>query len=421
MGISLKRWQLSITTMIEKIPGTRINKLRVIHQYKADYKLLLKVICTRRLVWNAHDRGKINDGQAGSRPGRNAIDVVIQKEMKHLYCRETRTGMATMDNAAKSCYNRIICNLAMINSQYYRLSTTTTNIQAKTLLKMRHRLRTALGDLKNYEHTENTPIHGMGQGSRASPSIWLLISSILMDCLSELGGGMVLNDVTPETIQQWIDGFVDDTSLFVNLLDQECDPNDIKLLHERLQHDMILWKELLESSSGKLELQKCFYYVMPCKFQLDRKPVPITISEQCEVCKQITILDNQTNCDIAIAVKETNEIHQTQGCIKTIEGIEVGQARKSKKQSDIMGNKIKNARFNRKQARKAYNAIYFASRKYGLPATSFSCKTIESIHRYVVGKFLLAMVYDRSTHRALIFGPQKYRGFGVRYTPKCKE
>jgi hypothetical protein len=86
----------------------------VIHLYEADYNLILKIIWASRLVWNAHDRGKINEGQAGSRLGRNAVDVVIQKEMKYLYCRETRTGMATMDNDAKSCYDQIICNLAMI-------------------------------------------------------------------------------------------------------------------------------------------------------------------------------------------------------------------------------------------------------------------------------------------------------------------
>jgi hypothetical protein len=116
-GTSLDRWQNSTTTMINKIPGCpRINKLRVIHLFEADYNLLLKIIWARRLVWNAHDAGKLNDGQAGSRPGRNAIDVVVQKEMKYLYSRLTRTGMATMDNDAKSCYDRIICTFPMINT-----------------------------------------------------------------------------------------------------------------------------------------------------------------------------------------------------------------------------------------------------------------------------------------------------------------
>jgi hypothetical protein len=119
-GTSLDRWQNSITTMIEKQRGNpKINKLRVIHLYKANYNLLLKIIWARRLIWHAHDNDRLNVGQAGSRPGWNAIDVVIQKEMKCLYGILTRTGIATMDNDAKSCYDRIICNLAMIISQYF--------------------------------------------------------------------------------------------------------------------------------------------------------------------------------------------------------------------------------------------------------------------------------------------------------------
>jgi hypothetical protein len=79
IGASLQRWQHSIATMIEKVPGNpKINKLRVIHLYEANYNLLLKIIWVQRLVWHAHDENRLNKGQAGSCPGRNAIDVVIQ-------------------------------------------------------------------------------------------------------------------------------------------------------------------------------------------------------------------------------------------------------------------------------------------------------------------------------------------------------
>jgi hypothetical protein len=80
-----------------------------------------------------------------------------------------------------------------------------------------------------------------------------------------------------------------------------------------------------------------------------------------------------------------------------------------------MGNRIKNARLNRKQATQVYNAIYMSSMKYSLPATAFKLKDIEAIHRFDVDKFLSAMGYDRSTHRALIFGPKEYGGFGLRH------
>jgi hypothetical protein len=121
-GTSLDRWQNITMTMIEKVPGCpRTNKLQVIHLFKADYNLLLKIIWARILVWNAHDAGKLNDGQAGSRPGQTAIEVVVQK---------VRNG-----NNAKSCYDRIICNLTMIISQYYGLSSNITKRQATTLKK----------------------------------------------------------------------------------------------------------------------------------------------------------------------------------------------------------------------------------------------------------------------------------------------
>ena len=179
--------------MIKKSAGcSKLNKLRVIHLYEADYNLLLKILWAKKLVWHAHDKGSLHSGQSGSRPGCNAIDIVVSKEMKYLYSRLSRTALATMeDNDAKSCYDRIICNLAMIISQYFGMSNRACKMQSTTLEKMQFRLRTAIGDsINKYSHSATTPIHGTGQGSCASPAIWLTISSILMDCLSELAGGI---------------------------------------------------------------------------------------------------------------------------------------------------------------------------------------------------------------------------------------
>jgi hypothetical protein len=261
-GMSLNRWQNSTTAMIEKTLGLpRINKLRVIHLYEADYNLALKLLWARKLVWNAHVADRLNDGQAGSRPGRRCIDVVIHKEMKYLYVNLTRTGMATMDNDAKSCYDRIICNLEMMVRKYFGMTARACSTHDTTFKNMRLGLRTALGDSERfYNHTDATPVHGSGQGICASLCLWLLISSILMDCLKELGTGMTMADVTTlETIQQWIEGFVDDTSLFANTVPFEDNLPDLKV---NLASDMQLWASLLEATGGKLELSKCFYYIM---------------------------------------------------------------------------------------------------------------------------------------------------------------
>jgi hypothetical protein len=201
--------------------------------------------------------------------------------MKYLYSCLTKTNLATMDNDAKSCYDRIICNLAMIISQYHGVTRNMAHLQATTLQKMKYRLRTALGEsTRTYQHFPTTPIHGTGQGSCASPAIWLLVSSILMDCLSELGGGMTIIDVTNNySIQQWIDGFVDDTSLFTNIT-QPTDNHNIINLCNQLTKDMTIWNELLEESGGKLELSKCFHYILSWKFDKEGNAPPMTIADQ---------------------------------------------------------------------------------------------------------------------------------------------
>jgi hypothetical protein len=183
VGVSLLRWQQITTCMIEKVKGVpRIDKLRVIHLFEADYNLLLKIIWARKTVWNAHTQQRLNNGQSGSRPNRRAINVVLTTEMNYLYARLTRTNLATIDKDAKSCFDRILCNLAMLISRYYGVPMKFCKVQSKTLEESIFRLKTALG-VSNicYKHSKDTPIHGTGRGSCSSPAIWLLVSSFLMD------------------------------------------------------------------------------------------------------------------------------------------------------------------------------------------------------------------------------------------------
>jgi hypothetical protein len=71
---------------------------------------------------------------------------------------------------------------------------------------------------------------------------------------------------------------VDDTSLFTNLNSFSKNCNDIRLLTAALKKDLIAWKELLEATAGgKLELKKCFYYIMAWRFDAKGHALPTTI------------------------------------------------------------------------------------------------------------------------------------------------
>jgi hypothetical protein len=281
------------------------------------------------------------------------------------------------------------------------------SLHATTLRKMKYRLRTALGEsTTTYQHTAMTPIHG----SCASPAIWLLISSILLDCLSDLGGDMTLQNVNNGfSIQQWIDGFVDDTSLFTNIIHDSDNHNTTRLCHP-LTLDMTIWNELLEASGGKLELSKCFYYILSWKFDNEGNGVPLTIAEQKQQQAAPIQIKTNNNTTVTITQKEVNQAHKTLGCFKAIDGKESAQIKFFHDKSRQFGRKLYNASLTRKQANMAYKTIYIPSMRYGLPACSLSCKEMESIQQSTLDKFLPFMGLEHGSPRALIHGPLEMGG-----------
>jgi hypothetical protein len=282
---------------------------------------------------------------------------------------------------------------------------------------MKYRLRTALGDSnKYYHHSSPSPIHGTGQGSCASPAFWLLTSSTLMNCLAELAGGMTMADAVDrkKNLLQWIDGFVDDTSLFysLNTFSKHC--NDICLLTTALKQDLVSWKELLEATGGKLELKKCFYYIMSWRFDGKGNAIPTKIEEQRAVCDQIMIEDAESG-NIWIEQKNVTESHRTLGVNKNMVGDEEDNKKILKQKCDQFVSHLKNNMLTRKQVMMVFNMMFIPSMKYGLPATSLSVKDIESIQSYAIDKFLPAMGFEHSTPRDLIFGPEEFGGFNIQH------
>jgi hypothetical protein len=185
--------------------------------------------------------------------------------MRYTYARVTRTQLGTIDNNTKRCFNRILCNLAMLVSRHNGITQNICKIQSTTLQETQFKLRTALGKSKaTYCHSEDTPIHGTGRGSCASPAIWLMLSSFLMKILKSQGNVMYMHDVENMiNVHEIIEGFVDDNSIFTNKL---C--NDLQALFNKLQCDGKLWADLLEASGGKLELTKCFFYLLSWSWDL---------------------------------------------------------------------------------------------------------------------------------------------------------
>ena len=168
-----------------------------------------------------------------------------------------------------------------------------------------------------YSSTATNPLHGPGQGSRATPSLWVLVGSIIMHCMHLKSDGVTFQDTTKQmTINYIMTGFVDDTTHWINQFDKA-------LLGEYSQTEMYQdtqrtaqwWEQLLYATGGKLELNKCFYY--PILWTFDEEGVPTLVHD---IDDNITILSSENGTNVKIQSKSPYHSHRTLGIMENPSG-----------------------------------------------------------------------------------------------------
>jgi hypothetical protein len=119
-GLTLDRWCNAVNVMIEKDPGSpRLNRLRIIHFFEADFNLFLNVQWGSRLVKRAVKHDIIKTGHHGSVPKRTSMDPIMLTQLTSDLCRLLKHNLARFDNDASACYDRIIvaCSAKVRNSR----------------------------------------------------------------------------------------------------------------------------------------------------------------------------------------------------------------------------------------------------------------------------------------------------------------
>ena len=124
-----------------------------------------------------------------------------------------------MDNDATGCYDRIVTSLAMLACRRLGMPENAIRCQADTLRLMQYSTKHVYGiSSKSYTGTEAEPLFGTGQGSGASPAIWLGLVVILLNSLDRMSceddiPGLDFADPWSDFRVSWrVGAFVDDTN-----------------------------------------------------------------------------------------------------------------------------------------------------------------------------------------------------------------
>jgi exonuclease III len=410
-GISLTRWQNVVNSLIEKEPGNpKIHRLRVIHLYEADYNLILGIFWARKLVPIAETQRLFNDSCYGSRPGLSAVDPVLLEELQVSISYLSRTNQVTFHNDATSCYDRIIISLANLVARRFGLPEEIARLHGITLEQMRYHISTAIGiSDESYQHSADSPVYGTGQGSCASPSIWLQICSVLFDCHDQKSYGA--NYSSPDgtiTFEASMTGFVDDTKGQTN--DQTLPVSmPLQQLISRMQSDAQLWGDLLYVSGGALEISKCNYYVMHWKFNPSGIPILST-----NLNTTLRIENGDRTATVTLTNDAITVAHKTLGTWKSAARDQKKQVTELTLKSNDYARTIMASPVTRHDNWTAYHAIYLPRMTYVLPTCYLSEKQLRKIEQRAISATLCKGGFVSTFPRRVVFGPQRFGGIAMR-------
>jgi hypothetical protein len=273
-----ERWKKVYSLMLEKIKGQpKMEKLRVIHLFEADLNLLIGILWGRRLVANGEKIQAFSPEQWGSRKGKQAKDVLFMKKMSYLIAHLQVKDLGSFDNDAKACYDRIVVLLALLRSRQLGMPKNACKFLAKYLDEAEYYVKTYYGT----SDTSHKCAHGVGQGNKGSPAMWLIISTLLMDIMAKVtdGGAIFTDPITRAEMQRLIDGFVDNTTIFKTTTCNPTDPDAVATLTRELKKAAQWWADVLWETGGKLELDKCFFYLLHWVFDEEGRPRLATTEE----------------------------------------------------------------------------------------------------------------------------------------------
>jgi ribonuclease HI len=402
-GITLERWCRVHNVLLEKDPNhPKLHRLRIIHIIEADYNLATKIYWARRLQRTAEKKKLLCDSNWGSRKGRSAQDVAIVKELHYDITHLSLNEFATMENDAKSCYDRMIPSLIMLISRSFGLNKNVCRTVGKTFEKTRHKVATKNGISKDsFGYTKEEPIFGSWQGATKSVVSWVLTSSVLQEIhFQEAPGAHFKSTDGTIKVRQSTVGFVDDNNNCVT-------KNGEQPIQEALQKSAQKWERLLYSSGGTLELSKCFTYAINWeqdeegRHKISEEPVSI------KICESIT------NSSVEIKSKKATESHKTLGCFKNPAMSMRDQTRELHKRIERISQLMCSYGLSNETTRIAYHHVYLPAVQYALTSSYISRKALDAIQAKATRRFLSGMGYNPNMPRAVVYAPKQAGGMGL--------
>ena len=409
-GIAIPRWCQATNVMIEKDAGLpRIHRLRIIHLFEADYNFFLKLQWGHRLVRHADSLDLLHDSQHGSIPRRTAMDPIMMTQLTADLCRILKHDLARFDNDASACYDRIIVALGMLAARRCGMPSNAIRLHADALRFMQYTVKTIHGiSSANYHGTPFAPLFGTGQGSGASPAVWLTLVVLLLHTFDRLiPHRMNFVPISGARVHsRSSDAFVDDTSVGFTSTRSDLLYSD---LVRQLQEVAQRWERLLSLSGGKLNLSKCSWYVLRWEWTNGRPVIRKIQANDPNV--SLTQGDSTTPVDI----QQHSLAHSSRmlGVYMNPMGDFSDHLVVLKKKADDFPRRILSPRLTPSDIAIFHRAIYIPSMRYSLAAVAADEESLSTVQSKVLKSILQKLHISSTIPTSLRHGPPELGGLGL--------
>ena len=401
-----KRWEVSWHVVLKKKKFPFSQKLRIIQLFKADFNGGLKYLMGRKLMWHATTEGILDSDTYGSRIGKTAPEAVLNLQMIFDDSRLWKKTKAMLFNDADGCYDRIAPVLGEIAVRRLGCPASIANTVTKTLHKMKHHIKISMGILLGYISfsKENKTviengmimllaglIGGSGQGSGASPIIWLAILLIMIKVYKMTNSGVSIKNLVNKTIiQYFILSYVDDNTIMKTFDEKDS----VEEILNSMKKSLLEWNHLLQITGGALSLPKCKVSILQWKKNYWGLKQPILDSDDKTI--KITAESNGGRLE-ALERLGPNKAEQVLGLRLPMTGAMDSEYKYRKKQIENMALKLYQALISQKEAFLIYQTRYRLTISYCLPITVFSEEELHSIQKKFIFLLLPKMGLNRHT------------------------
>ena len=415
MGTSPKLWKLITDFQIFKRSNVfHVDSMRLIQLMDAEYNMNNKTL-GKRVLAHAEKAKAVSPDQYGCRKNHTAINACLNKVLLMDGMRQKKQAGAIAMNDAKGCFDRINHTFAILVLMSFGVSSLLARSVFETLQTADHHIKTGYGRSgKAYgNNDEEEPHQGIGQGNGLGPTLWALLSSILIKNMKRHGHGVNLRSALSLSLVSIVCfAFVDDTDLAITGKDRLTTGEEVI---EEFQPALDRWARSLIVSGGALCSEKSFCYLIDFQWtgtdweyrSKDDMPGSFTLIDKHGTRRELKRMNAE-------------EAEKTLGVYLAMDGNDGRQFRHLHEEAVKFGDQIRSSKCDNNTAFYTYTNCFLKSMEYCMPTTDFTETQWNDILRPALRKALQRSGIAANFPREVLYSPDLYQGLNI-YNPRFCE